>query len=185
LTDAILADNNGRQAFGSRRAELGSGRRLEVRDAEDLVSGLIFVGLGLGAVVIALGYPMGTAARMGPGYFPTVLGGLLAVIGLAIVVKSLGVSQPEERAGERQPGLGDALLRLLRPLVFVAGALVAFAFLLPRYGLVLAVIALVMISAFADHRPRLLRAIPLAAVMAALVVLVFVRGLGLPIRVWP
>jgi hypothetical protein len=161
------------------------GMRLQVRDPEDLVSGLIFVGIGLGAIFIALGYPMGTAARMGPGYFPSILGGLLALLGLAIVVKSLGVAQAGEEEREKRVGLGDALLRLLRPLVFVASALVAFAYLLPRYGLVLAVVSLVLISTFADHKPRLFSAIPLAAIMAALVVLIFVRGLGLPIRVWP
>lgn len=157
--------------------------RLRIREPEDFVSGILFAVLGLGALWIAFSYPMGTATRMGPGYMPAVLGGLLAFLGVVIMLKSLDFGASGDSAPDFQ--IGQDLLRLLRPLVFVVTGLLTFAYVLPRYGLVAAVILLVTISAFADYKPRLMTAVPLAVLLAGVTVLIFVRGLGLPIRVWP
>ncbi len=158
--------------------------RVRIREPEDCLSGLLFLFLGVGAAIIALNYPIGTAARMGAGYLPIMLGGLLALLGAIITLKSLDFSAAADDA-PASSGFGAELRRVMRPLVFVVAALLTFVYLLPRYGLVAAVIPLVLISALADHRPRLLMALPLSIGLAVLAVLIFVHGLGLPIRVWP
>ncbi|MGP1664418.1 MAG: tripartite tricarboxylate transporter TctB family protein, partial [Rhodanobacter sp.] len=61
---------------------------MQIRNGTDFWAGLIFIGFGLGFVLTASNYSMGSAARMGPGYFPTVLGGLLALLGGGIVVRA-------------------------------------------------------------------------------------------------
>jgi hypothetical protein len=159
--------------------------RIRIREPEDFISGLIFVTIGFGAMAIALGYPMGTAARMGPGYLPALLGGLLGALGAAIMFKSLDFAAVAREREAWRPDLWQAVVRVLRPLIVIAGGLIAFSYLLPRYGLVAAVVALVLIITFADYKPRYLLAVPLAVGLAAVAVLIFVRGLGIPMRVWP
>ncbi len=159
--------------------------RLRIREPEDVISGVIFMALGLGALWIAFGYPMGTASRMGPGYLPAILGGLLAFFGAMITLKGLERAPAEETASQGRTGITAEILRLMRPLFFVVTGLLTFAYVLPRYGLVAAVLLLVLITAFADHKPRLVAAVPLAIGLAIATVLIFVQGLGIPLRVWP
>ena len=166
-------------------------RRIEIKHVEDLSSGGLFALIGGAALVIAQAYPMGTATRMGPGYLPSVLSFMLLVLGLAIVVTSLRLATAADGgdggASRRAfAALGHSFASAVRPTLFVAGALIAFAFLLPSFGLVVAVMAVVLISSFADHegfRPVL--AVTLAVTLATVTVLIFVRGLGLPLQVWP
>ncbi len=61
---------------------------MQIRNGKDFWAGLMFSGFGLGFIMIAFNYPMGSAGRMGPAYFPTVLGGLLALLGVAIVFRA-------------------------------------------------------------------------------------------------
>ena len=61
---------------------------MQIRNGKDFWAGLMFVGFGLGFMLVAFNYPMGSVVRMGPAYFPTVLGGLLAVLGAAIFVRA-------------------------------------------------------------------------------------------------
>lgn len=145
--------------------------------------------LGLVALVAATDYPFGTPARMGPGFFPVILGAILTLLGLAITATGLRLEQDTPRARFRdafralrpEPGAGS----VFRPLVVVMSALVAFALALPRLGLALSVALLVLISALAEpgFRPR--TAVILALFLAALAVAVFRHGIGLPFRVWP
>jgi len=116
---------------------------------------------------------MGTAVRMGPGFFPTLLGGLLALLGLMVAAKDLWVN------GE--PVRGWAF----RPLVLVFGAVLAFAFLVQSLGLVLATLALVVIRSLGGWEFRLREVAVLCLLSAALAVGVFAYGLGLPFKVWP
>lgn len=61
---------------------------MQIRNGKDFWAGLMFVGFGLGFMLVAFNYPMGSAVRMGPAYFPTALGGLLAVLGAVIFVRA-------------------------------------------------------------------------------------------------
>jgi hypothetical protein len=148
---------------------------VRIRHQKDFFSGVMFFALGLAFVGLAQGYAMGTASRMGPGYFPTVLGALLALLGLAIAIKGL-------TGGDRH---GEVARLHFGPLVIVLGAVLLFGALLRPAGLVAATLALTGIAAYASHEFSLREVVPLALLLVALVLAVFVWGLGMVIPVWP
>ena len=134
---------------------------------------MVFFAIGIAFMVIARNYRLGTAARMGPGFFPTILGGLLAGFGLLLAVPAIVRD-------------GDAFPRLhLRPLLAILAAIVVFALLLLPLGFVLAAVALVLIGGFADPELRPVESAGLALLLAAFSVGVFVVLLGLPLNLWP
>lgn len=143
------------------------------RNSKDLYAGLIFVAAGVAAMVIARDYRMGTTARMGPGYFPTVLGGALVVLGIAVGVRAWWARGA--RAGAWA----------VRPLVLVLAAVLGFAGLVQPAGLAVAVVVAVCLSCLAgsEFRPR--EVLLLAVGLALFSVGVFVYGLGLPFKSWP
>ena len=147
--------------------------KIKIRSSKDFYSGLLFIFFGLLAVVVARVYPMGSARRMGPGYFPTLLGGLLTLLGLLIAARALWAS--DERVGPLA----------LQPLVFVLGATLAFALMVRSLGLVLATLALVVISSLGGWEFRLREVTILAFVLTGVAVALFVYSLGLPLSVWP
>ncbi|MBI5967269.1 MAG: tripartite tricarboxylate transporter TctB family protein, partial [Deltaproteobacteria bacterium] len=63
--------------------------RIKIRNPKDLYAGLVFIFFGVFALLMARSYPMGNAMRMGPGYFPSILGGSLALLGLVVAARSL------------------------------------------------------------------------------------------------
>ena len=145
--------------------------RISIRSPKDFTSGLLFIALGLAFVFIAQDYPMGEARRMGPAYFPTILGFVLAGIGLIVAIRGLLL--------EGEPFDSPAI----RPAVLITLATVTFGILIRESGIVAAVVALVMIGASASSRFRWVPSLLLAFGMAAFCVIVFVLGLGLPLPV--
>jgi len=142
-----------------------------IRKPKDFFAGLLFLGLALGTVHVAQDYAMGTARRMGPGYFPTLLAWMLAGMALILIVRSLF-------------GLRDGIDRFaLKPLLLVTAGAVAFALLLRPAGLVVALVTLVLIGAAGSSESRPLPSLLLALGLAAGSVLVFVVGLGQPFPV--
>jgi uncharacterized membrane protein YhaH (DUF805 family) len=139
----------------------------------DFWCGALFVAIGLTVVVLAQEYRLGTSARMGPGYFPTVLGSLLALLGLSLCVPALLID------GERLPRMG------LRPLLMVLAGIAAFGVTLEYLGFVAAVIALVVVGGLADPDLKPLEIAGTGAFMALFSALIFVVLLGLPLRLWP
>jgi putative tricarboxylic transport membrane protein len=133
----------------------------------------MFVAFGGAAMVVARDYPMGTASRMGPGYFPMVIGAMLVLLGLAVAARGFW------RAGPSLPRLP------LRAVVVVLAAIVAFALLVDSAGLVVATAALIVVSRLGwwELRPR--EIVVLVVLLTALACGLFVWGLGLPFRVWP
>jgi hypothetical protein len=152
---------------------------VRIRHQKDFFSGVMFFALGLAFVGLAQKYAIGTASRMGPGYFPTVLGALLAVLGLAIAIKGLTAG---DRSGDRD---GDVARLHFGPLVIVLGAVLLFGALLRPAGLVAAALTLIGTAAYASHEFSLREVVPLALVLVALVLAVFVWGLGMVIPIWP
>jgi hypothetical protein len=146
---------------------------MKIALSRDAWAGLMFIAFGLAFVIIARDYAMGTAVRMGPAYFPTVLGGLVALLGLVIFIQGLLVDGP--RVGRLH----------FRPLVIIIVAICLFGLLLRPLGLVLATIVLVMVSAAGGGEFRWREITLLAVVLAAFSVAVFVYGLGLPFPLWP
>ncbi|HEY8554262.1 MAG TPA: tripartite tricarboxylate transporter TctB family protein [Burkholderiales bacterium] len=144
---------------------------MSIRNPKDFWAGLIYIALGLGAMYIAQDYEMGTALRMGPGYFPTLLGGLLALIGLVSLVRSFYSD------GEPIGALA------VKATLLVCGGTVLFALLLRGAGLVISIIALVLVGSIASVRFRWGTAGLLAIGLAVFCVFVFVRGLGVPMPV--
>jgi len=141
---------------------------MRLRNARDLLAGCLFLAFGFGFLILAQDYRLGSARRMGPGYFPVVLSLILIMIGLATVARGFLVAGPPVRdvAG--------------KALALVTASIVLFGFLVQGAGLGLAVAALVLAAAAASRNSRLLPALLLSAALGGFCVLVFVRGLGLP-----
>jgi len=136
-------------------------------------AGLRFIAFGLFFAIGARNYQIGSAARMGPAYFPTMLGGLMSVIGGVVLLRSLIVS-------------GGKVSRYPFRLVFIVTlALLVFGYSLKPLGLVLSLACLVGVSAFAGQEFRFKEVFVLSVVLIVLSVLVFVKGLGLPFPLWP
>jgi hypothetical protein len=148
-------------------------RTVRIRRRQDLWAGVFFVAVGVLAVLLARAYPIGTAMRMGPGYFPTVLGALVALLGIVIAIRGACL------AGDELAPWG------LRPLVLVLGGVLLFAALVRPLGLVVATLALVVTTSLGNREARLAEVAGLGLFLAALALGVFVYGLGLPFGVWP
>jgi hypothetical protein len=146
---------------------------VRIRSPSDFWCGILFIAVGIAFVVLASGYRIGTPARMGPGFFPIVLGGILVALGLSLSIPAL------IRDGEPLPRLG------LRPLLTVLVAIVVFALLLQPLGFVLSAVVLVLISGFADPELRRVESVGLALLLTAFSVAIFVVLLGLPFNLWP
>jgi hypothetical protein len=147
---------------------------MRIKNPTDFLTGLVFGGAGLFvAVYAATHYALGTATRMGPGYFPTGIGALVALLGLALALSALRFD-------------GPPLPRLhLRPTIAILVASVAFGYLLKPLGMLASVAMLVVASAAGGHEFRWLEVALLAAALAVFSVGVFVYGLGLPFPLWP
>lgn len=165
--------------------------RLRVTSPADLTSALMFAVVGAGALYIAFDYPLGSMRRMGPGLFPISVSVLLIAVGAGLALQSIrldreaGASE-EERARARSEAAALSLpaFSTIRAAFFSLAALLVFALTMPRFGLVPATLALVLIATRAEPDYPLLSAIILAVAMAALSAGVFVFGLGLPFRLW-
>ena len=147
---------------------------MKIKSPRDFWAGLMLIVFGVFALVVAQkDYQMGTAVRMGPGYFPTVLGGILAVLGLSVLIESLAVE-------------GEKVARFyFRPLIFILLSCLAFAYLLKPLGVMLSIAALVFIGSYGGHDVRLKEVVLLTVAMVIIAVLVFVKGLTLPFPIWP
>ncbi len=147
---------------------------MKIKSPKDFWAGIMFMSIGVFFVIVAqMNYQMGTAVRMGPGYFPTVLGGMLAVLGAIVLFDSFILT-------------GEKVARFhFRPLLFILASSLAFAYLLKPLGLVLASIALVFISAFGGHEFKWKEVAILSAVLVVFAVVVFVKGLTLPFPICP
>ena len=135
---------------------------------KDVWAGLFLIAIGVVAVVIARNYTFGTALRMGPGFFPTVLGGFLVLSGLYILANGL-------RSDEKIEGSWP-----LRALIVLPLALVLFGVLIERAGFVPAMLVLIFGSGLAGTEFRLIEMLIFSVLLTALCAIVFVWALGLP-----
>jgi hypothetical protein len=155
-----------------------------IKSQKDFFSGLMFALVGGGFAWGATSYTVGTGARMGPGYFPLLLGIFLAVLGGFIMFYSL-VEHTED---------GDKVGKFAwKPIVYVLGANVAFGILLgglpkfgvPAMGLILAIYALVIIASKAGDTFSLKEALILSTILSVGSYLAFIMLLKLQMPVWP
>jgi Tripartite tricarboxylate transporter TctB family len=146
---------------------------VSIRAPKDFWAGVMFIAFAAVALYVSRDYSLGTTIRMGPGYFPMLLGGFLAVIGAILVVRSLVIA-------------GDPIGHVqVLPLVVVAVAVVLFGVLLPRLGLAITLPLVIVVSALASVQSRRWEVLLLALVLTVFSALVFVYGLRLPIPLWP
>lgn len=146
-----------------------------MRNAKDFWAGVLFLAFGIAALAIALssGYEFGNARKMGPGYFPIWLGAGLGIVGIVLAIRGIATA-------------GPSLGRIAWwPLLVITAGTVAFAVLFSYAGLAPAIFTLVLAATLASIHFRLGYAIPLALGLAVAAVLIFVKGLGLPIPVMP
>ena len=141
------------------------------RNPKDFWTGLVYIFFGLSAILFAREYSMGTAVRMGPAYFPTLLGGLLLLIGAIAVIRSFAV-----------PG-GSVGTFAFKGLTLVTVSVIVFGLVVRGAGLAIAIPVLVIISALASSRFRWLPALMVAAGLTIFCVLVFIKGLGIPLPI--
>ena len=163
--------------------------KIKIKSQQDWWAGLMFIAFGLFFIVFAMGtpefidkiagarliagYQMGSSVRMGPAYFPVVLGGLLAFLGLLVMLDSV----VEE---------GPAVAQFhWRPLLWIGLSSLAFAYLLKPLGLALASAALVFISAYGGHEFKWKEVAIMSVILVIFSVLVFVKGLVLPFPICP
>ena len=139
------------------------------RNTSDLATGVVFAAIGIGFVMLASDYRLGTARQMGPGYFPTLLGWLLAAIGAVLVLRGA------------LAGHGGIERIAWRKLAVVTLALVLFGLLLRGAGLVPATLALAIVGLRASERFSWSAALGLGGALALFCWAVFTRGLGLPL----
>jgi len=157
---------------------------MRIKNQKDFFSGLLFMAFGVAFALGATDYKIGESARMGPGYFPLMLGILLAGLGAAIAFKALTIETPD----------GDKVgLWAFKPLVFIIGANLLFGVLLgglpsiglPAMGMVVAIYGLTLVASLADDAFKLGPVLVLASVLAATSYLAFVVLLKLQFAVWP
>ena len=157
---------------------------MNIKSQKDFFSGLMFMGVGAAFAWGATTYNVGTGARMGPGYFPLMLGVLMAILGAVITFKSLVV----ETAG------GDKIGSWAwKPLVYIILANLAFGVLLgglpsiklPAMGMIVGIYALTFIASMAEPGWKVKNTFILATVLAAGSYVAFVMVLKLQFPVWP
>jgi hypothetical protein len=145
---------------------------VDLRNNKDFLAGLLMIAVGAGGFFMALDYPFGSALRMGPGYFPRVLAGILMTFGVYVLIRGLFT-------GEKVRGRWG-----WKPLAFIIVSLVAFGWIMQNYGLIPALVVMFVISTLGGHEFRWLEVLILTVVMSAFAVAVFVYGLGLPYPLW-
>lgn len=143
--------------------------------------GLLLPGAAVAAVgafvgVVALTYPLGSALRPGPGYFPMIVAGLLILLGIAVAVETRRYGAGDEEAEAQESW---------RPLVATSAALLIFALTLEPLGYIAASVLLVFVATLGERRRNWWTVLAIAGFMAIFGTLVFITGLGLPIDPLP
>jgi len=148
---------------------------MHLRNPKDFWSGIMFAAIGFAFAIIVkvYEYPMGTASRMGPGYFPFVLGNALGILGIIILLKSL-VSDG-----------GGVSKFAWRPIAWILGGVIIFGLTVKLVGLALAIVTLVLIASFGGHEFKLKEQLIAGLILAVGSIGVFVYGLKLPFPIWP
>jgi len=141
------------------------------RNAKDFWTGLIYLFVGSGALIISRDYDMGTAVKMGPAYFPTLLSVLLMVIGIISVLRSFFKS-------------GSPIgVVAWKGLVLIVASTLLFGMIVRGAGLLLALPPLVIVSASASARFSWKTSLAEAAGITVFCIVIFLKGLGVPLPI--
>ena len=144
-----------------------------VRNPKDFWAGVLFILIGGAAIVMGARYSLGTAARMGPGYFPRILGILLIGLGAILALRAFRLDGPPIPAWK------------LRPTLVVLGSVVLFGLIVNQVGLALSTVILIVLASAAIAEFRWKEALVSGLFLALLAVSVFIIGLKLQLPIWP
>jgi hypothetical protein len=142
--------------------------KLQWRNNKDFWSGVMFVVIGGGAMIGARDYPFGSTLRMGPGYLPTLLGGILIAFGIYIGGRGLLKAENMDTNWS------------WRALIIMPLAMALFGVLMNHAGFIPALMAVIIVSATASHESRWVEVLLISIGLTALCSAVFIWGLGLP-----
>ncbi len=148
---------------------------MQLRNKQDFWSGVMFIILGIAFALGSTQYSMGTAARMGPGYFPFWLGVIMAALGLLVLLSSM-------RGKAEKVDIAPFDFKIL---AIITVSQLAFAAALRPLGLIISIVLLVLISSYASHEHRLKSSIINAIFLTILCYFSFVAGLKLVFPIWP
>ena len=155
-----------------------------MKSQKDFFSGVMFLAVGIAFAIGAKNYTFGTAARMGPGYFPMMLGIILAGLGVLIMVQAF---LKRVEGGEKIGAWA------WKPLGYIIGANLLFGILLgglpkfgiPAMGMIVAIYGLTIVASLAGERFNWKEVLVLATVLAVLSYAAFILLLKLQFPVWP
>ena len=147
----------------------------KIKNQQDYVAGLFFIGLGIVGATLSSDYDMGTPSRMGPAYFPMLLSFGLGLLGAIITVNSF------------LPGNQKADIEKFhfKPLLIILGSIVLFGALLKPMGLIVSILVLVIVSSIGSPEKYWKEVVGSCLFLAVFAWLVFIKGLQLIIPVWP
>jgi len=142
--------------------------QLKIKSQEDFWAGLMFIGFGVLAIFVSRDYPMGSAMRMGPGYFPTSIGMIMVALGSIITAMSFRV-------------VGGKVTRFhFRPMIVLSVAFAIFAWGIDHIGFIPSLFIVIFLAAFAGQEFKWKEVVVLCAVMTLGCWALFIKGLELP-----
>ena len=141
---------------------------IALRNNRDFWAGFMLIVLGAASIFIARDYPFGSTMRMGPGYFPSMLGGILVLFGIYVMIVGL-------RKGEK-----IAVHCSLRAVIVLSLSLIAFGVLMSHAGFIPAMAVLIFGSASAGREFKFVEVLLLTVILTGISVAIFIWGLGLP-----
>jgi len=142
--------------------------KFDWRNNRDFFAGLLYILTGAVGMWIARDYPFGSALRMGPGYFPSVLGGMMIAFGIAVLM--MGVKNNEKMKGTWS----------IRALIVLPLSTVAFGVLMETAGFIAAMLVLIPFSAAAGREFKWIEVGLITVGLTVLCTAMFIYGLGLP-----
>ncbi|MFT4103598.1 MAG: tripartite tricarboxylate transporter TctB family protein [Burkholderiaceae bacterium] len=148
---------------------------MHIRNQRDFWAGIMFIAIGVTFMFLSMQYQIGSAGKMGPGYFPFVLGGLMTFLGILIALSGVAKGATETKLSP----VG------WRELFLVLIAIALFAGLLNSMGVIVALVAMIFVAAFASHEFGWLATIGTAIVLCIMAWAIFVVGLELQFPLWP
>lgn len=143
-----------------------------MRNRQDFGAGLIYLAIAFGTLFLARDYPMGSALKMGPGYFPRFLAFILGFLGLISLGRAFLRYRPPIEGGK------------ISQIIVILGAIIASGFLFRNAGIIIALPVLILISALVSPAFRWRPTILLIITLTLFSVLIFVHGLGVPMPMW-
>ena len=145
---------------------------VRIKSPQDFGTAVVFILIGLGGFYFGWDLRLGTASRMGPGYFPLLLSGCIIAIGLIIGARALVLDGPRIERFQ------------LRPIALLIVAALIFGSLIEEIGLAIAGVLMILVASFAGREVRWKEAIVLSVALTAFAIIVFVWALGQSLPVW-